>query len=144
MQKSVKAVIRGGNLIAFSVKQCGNRHTYGGVIFHHEYSFFGFSRHRIMLGCKHSCTFSKSHWFFRYHLLDFASTASAAQSLRSLCASVRGAPVFSSQGSVAAAPQVGHGTEIVCLRVRSLLFTTLIMQRSTAGKCPILLIFNTL
>src|SRR6266481_3561581 len=114
MQKSVKAVIRGANLIALSVKQGRNRHTYGGVIFYHEYSFFGFSRHRIMLGCKRSCTFSKSHWFFRYHLLDFASTASAAQSLRSLCASVRGAPVFSSQGSVIAAPHVGQATENIC------------------------------
>ena len=36
---------------------------------------------------------------------DFCSTASAAESLRSRCGSVRRVPVFSLQGSLIAAPQ---------------------------------------
>jgi hypothetical protein len=37
---------------------------------------------------------------------------------------VRGAPVFNSHGSFAAAPQVGQGTENICFTVSSLDFTT--------------------
>src|ERR1700722_15661249 len=45
------------------------------------------------------------------------SAASAAESFRSLCGSVRGAPVFSSQASPIAAPQVLQGTDNTCFRV---------------------------
>jgi hypothetical protein len=58
-----------------------------------------------------------------YRFLRFASTASAAESFRSRCASLRGTPLCSSQTSFVAAPQVGQGTESVCFMVSSLLFT---------------------
>jgi len=53
------------------------------------------------------------------------STASAAESFRSRCGSVRRAPVCSSQASWLVAPQVGQGTDNICLRVRSLVFTAI-------------------
>ncbi len=56
-------------------------------------------------------------------LLIFASTASAAESLRSRCGSVRGAPVCSSQTSPMAAPHVVQGTSNICFGVSSLVFT---------------------
>src|ERR1035437_5405996 len=58
-----------------------------------------------------------------YRLLEFAATASAAESFRSRCGSVRGAPVCSSQTSSVAAPQVGQGTDNICFGVSSLVFT---------------------
>ena len=58
-----------------------------------------------------------------YRLPGLVSTASAAESFRSRCGSVRGAPVRSSQASFSVAPQVGQGTDNICLRVRSLVFT---------------------
>src|SRR5258706_16236230 len=60
----------------------------------------------------------------RYRLPAWASTASAAESLRSRWGSLRWAPVFSSHGSSIAAPQVGQGTENICFKVSSLAFTT--------------------
>ena len=57
-------------------------------------------------------------------LTDFASMASAAESFLSRCGSVRGSPVWSSQTSPMAAPQVSHGTEDICWAVSSLVFTT--------------------
>jgi hypothetical protein len=57
------------------------------------------------------------------HLPAFVSTASAAESFRSRCGSVRGAPVCSSQTSPIAAPQVLQGTDNICLKVSSLVFT---------------------
>ena len=59
-----------------------------------------------------------------YHRLRiFVSTASAAESFRSRCGSVRGAPVCSSQISPIAAPQVLQGTDNICFGVSSLVFT---------------------
>jgi hypothetical protein len=58
-----------------------------------------------------------------YVLGGLVSTASAAESFRSRCGSVRGAPVCSSQASSLVAPQVGQGTDNICLRVRSFVFT---------------------
>jgi hypothetical protein len=58
-----------------------------------------------------------------YGLGGLVSTASAAESFRSRCGSVRGAPVCSSQTSSLVAPQVGQGTDNICLRVRSFVFT---------------------
>jgi hypothetical protein len=60
----------------------------------------------------------------RYRLPDFASAASAAESFRSRCGSVRGAPVCSSQASPTAAPQVVQGTDSICFGVSSFVFTT--------------------
>jgi hypothetical protein len=57
------------------------------------------------------------------HLPSFASTDSAAESFRSRCGSVRGAPVCSSQASPIAAPQVVQRTDIICFGVSSLDFT---------------------
>jgi hypothetical protein len=51
-------------------------------------------------------------------------TVSAAESFRSRCGSVRGAPVCSSQASPIAAPQVLQGTDNTCFGVSSLVFTT--------------------
>jgi len=59
----------------------------------------------------------------RYRLLWLRSTASAAESFRSRCGSVRRAPACSSQASSVAAPQVGQGTDNICFRVSSLVFT---------------------
>jgi hypothetical protein len=74
----------------------------------------------------------------------FVSTASAAESLRSRCGSLRGAPVCNSQAFPIAAPHVVQGTDNICFGVSSLVFTMLIMQRSTVRKCSILLISSTL
>ncbi len=74
--------------------------------------------------------------FFR----NFASTASAAESLRSRCGSVRKAPECSSQGSSIAAAQVGQGTEWICWRVSSLLFTVPswnVLKRGDAQYCSV-------
>jgi hypothetical protein len=82
-----------------------------------------------------------------HRLLPFAgfvSTASAAESLRSRWGWLRGAPECSSQAFPIAAPQVVQGTDNICSGVSSLVFTIFIMQHSTARKCSILLIFNTL
>jgi hypothetical protein len=73
--------------------------------------------------------------------LVFASTASAAASFRSLCGSVRGAPVCSSQTSPMAAPQVAQSTDSICFGVSSLLFTTTscnIPSRDNAQYCSFL------
>jgi hypothetical protein len=58
-----------------------------------------------------------------YRLPGFVSRASAAESFRSRCGSVRGAPVCSSQASPAAAPQVVQGTDNISFGVSSLVFT---------------------
>lgn len=58
-----------------------------------------------------------------YRLPGLVSTASAAESFRSRCGSVRGVPVCSSQAPPLVAPQVGQGTDNICLRVRSFVFT---------------------
>src|ERR1700694_3515275 len=50
----------------------------------------------------------------------FASIASAAESFRSTCGSVRRVPECSTQGSPGATPHVGQGTEKHCFAVRSL------------------------
>src|SRR5271156_3355218 len=55
--------------------------------------------------------------------LRVSSTASAAESFRSRCGSVRGAPVCSSQTSPIAAPHVLQGTDNICFGVSSLVFT---------------------
>jgi hypothetical protein len=60
----------------------------------------------------------------RCGLRVFASTASAAESFRSRCGSVRGAPEWSSQTSPTAAPQVVQGTEKTWLELSSLVFIT--------------------
>jgi hypothetical protein len=59
-----------------------------------------------------------------YRLPGFVSTASAAESFRSRCGSVRKAPACSSQAFSVAAPQVGQGTDNICFGVSSLVFTT--------------------
>ena len=58
-----------------------------------------------------------------YRLPAFVSTASAAESFRSRCGSVRGAPVCSSHTSPTAAPQVVQGTDNICFGVSSVDFT---------------------
>jgi hypothetical protein len=60
-----------------------------------------------------------------YRLLGFVPMASAAESFRSRCGSVRRAPACSSHAFSVAAPQVGQGTDNICLRVSSLLFTAI-------------------
>src|ERR1700730_2173962 len=72
-----------------------------------------------------------------YRLLGFVSTASAAESFRSRCGSVRRAPVCSSQASSLVAPQVGQGTDNICLRVRSLVFTATGYILPQVENCPI-------
>jgi len=68
----------------------------------------------------------KAPWPNRcYRLLGLISTVSAAESFRSRWGSVRKVPVCSSQASSAAAPQVGQGTESICFRVSSLVFTAI-------------------
>jgi hypothetical protein len=66
-------------------------------------------------------------------LASFISTASAAESFRSRCGSVRGAPVCSSHTSPTAAPHVVQGTDSICLGVSSLAFTTIGILHSAAG-----------
>jgi hypothetical protein len=67
------------------------------------------------------------YWTDRLNLslpvLCFSSTASAAESLRSRCGSVRGVPVCSSQTSPIAARHVVQGTDKICSAVSSLVFT---------------------
>jgi hypothetical protein len=58
-----------------------------------------------------------------YRLRVFFSWASAAESFRSRCGSVRGAPECSSQASPIIAPQVLQGTDNISFGVSSLLFT---------------------
>lgn len=58
-----------------------------------------------------------------HRLRIFVSSASIAESLRSRCGSVRGAPVCNSQTSPIAAPQVLQGTDNICFVVSSLAFT---------------------
>jgi hypothetical protein len=74
----------------------------------------------------------------------FISTASAADSFRSRCGSVRRAPVRSSHASPIAAPQVGQGTDNICLAVSSLVFIPKDCNFSLLQECSILLIFNLL
>jgi hypothetical protein len=52
----------------------------------------------------------------------FVSSASTADSFRSRCACVRGAPEWSKQRSPEETPHVGQGTESNCSGVRSLFF----------------------
>jgi len=73
----------------------------------------------------------------RYVLLGLVSTASAAASFRSRCGSVRGAPVCSSQASSLVAPQVGQGTDNICFRVRSLVFTATGYSLPQLENCPL-------
>src|SRR6267154_493544 len=63
----------------------------------------------------------------------FASIASTAESFRSTCGSVRGAPECSKQGSPGATPHVGQGTENHSFAVRSL-FLILIQYGKTSRK----------
>jgi hypothetical protein len=49
------------------------------------------------------------------------STASTAESFRSMCGSVRGAPECSKQRSPTATPQVGQETANNCFAVKSLI-----------------------
>src|ERR1700730_11348090 len=63
----------------------------------------------------------------------FASIASTAESFRSTCASVRGAPECSKQGSPGATPHVGQGTEYISFAVRSL-FLILIHYGKTSRR----------
>ena len=79
-----------------------------------------------------------------YRLPAFVSRASAAESFRSRCGSVRNAPVCSSQASLIAAPQVGQGTDCICFSVSSFVFTTPSCNASTVGKCSIMLTFDKL
>src|SRR5882724_2050979 len=51
----------------------------------------------------------------------FFSIASAAESFRSTCGSVRGEPECNKQGSPGPTPQVGQGTDDNCSGVRSLM-----------------------
>ena len=71
-----------------------------------------------------SGTATAGRGLIRLRLLSFISTASAAESLRSRCGSVRGAPELSSQTSPVAAPQVGQRTDNICFGVSSLVFMT--------------------
>ena len=66
------------------------------------------------------------------------STASAAESLRSLCGSLRGAPVCNSQASPMAAPQVLQGTDNICFGVSSLVFTRTECNAYVRERCSIL------
>lgn|SRR5579862_452732 len=75
-------------------------------------------------------------------LLDLASTASAAESFRSRCGSVRGAPVCSSQASPAALPQVVQGTDSICFGVSSFVFTTTSCNFPIPQECSILTTLN--
>lgn len=59
-----------------------------------------------------------------YCSLASFSTASAAESFRSRCGSVRRVPVCSSQASPIAAPQVVQGTDNICFGVSSFVFTS--------------------
>ena len=74
----------------------------------------------------------------------FISTASAADSFRSRCGSVRRAPVWSSHASPVATPQVGQGTDNTCFAVSSLVFIPKDCNVSLLLECSILLIFNLL
>jgi hypothetical protein len=74
----------------------------------------------------------------------FISTASAEDSFRSRCGSVRKAPVWSSHASPVAAPQVGQGTDNICFAVSSLVFIPKVCNVSPLLECSILLIFNLL
>jgi len=58
----------------------------------------------------------------RFHHSDFPSMVSIAANFRSTCGSERGAPECSTQGSPAATPHVGHGTEDNCSGVSSFFF----------------------
>ena len=82
--------------------------------------------------------------FYFDRLPGLVSTASAAESFRSRCGSVRGAPVCSPQASAAAAPQVGQGTDKICFNVSSLLFIAPQCTVPQSKRWSILLIFNTL
>ena len=72
----------------------------------------------------------------------FFSTVLVTESFRSRWGSLRALPVFSSQTSPTAAPQVVHGTESICFTVRSLVFTYCILHRLTLRRCPILHTLN--
>lgn len=69
-----------------------------------------------------------------YRLRVFFFGASAAESFRSRCGSVRGAPVCSSQASPIIAPQVSQGTDNIFFGVSSLVFTGRRMQHFRHGK----------
>lgn len=72
--------------------------------------------------------------------LVLASTGLAADSFRSRCGSVHGAPVCSSQTSRTAALQVSQGTDNICFGVSSLVFTGPSCNVSDYEKCSILII----
>jgi hypothetical protein len=68
---------------------------------------------------------------------------STAESFRSTCGSVRGAPECSKQGSPGATPHVGQGTENHSFAVRSL-FLILIQYGKTSRKRSILNAMDTI
>jgi hypothetical protein len=73
------------------------------------------------------------------YLASFFCIASAADSFRSRWGSNRKAPVWSSQASPMAAPQVPQSTDSICFGVNSLVFTFGIMPDSRDGNCSVLL-----
>jgi hypothetical protein len=106
--------------------------------------FTQFPQYPFMGVIKSACAKEPRGLTGRYRWPGFISTASAAKSFRSRCGSWRRAPVDSSQASSVAAPQVGQGTDTICFQSEFLSFHRNIVQFSKAGKCSILLIFNTL
>jgi hypothetical protein len=74
----------------------------------------------------------------------FISTASAEDSFRFRCGSVRRAPLYSSHAFPDAAPQVGQRTDKICFAVSSLVFIPKDCNVSPLLECSILLIFNLL
>jgi hypothetical protein len=93
----------------------------------------GLSEHEIRK--MHACAFGGASSIGGCYRLPFSfSSASAAESFRSRCGSVRGVPECSSQASPIVAPQVLQGTHNICFRVSSLVFTWHRMQHSQYGK----------
>src|SRR5467141_1709832 len=66
----------------------------------------------------------------------FASIASAAESFRSRCGSVRRPPECSKQGSPGATPHVGQGTEKHSFAVRSLFFILIQYGKTSLKTVP--------
>src|ERR1700676_4051672 len=63
--------------------------------------------------------------------------ASIAESFRSTCGSVRGAPECSTQTIPAATPHVGQGTETSCSGVSSFFFISEHYSKTCRKNCPI-------
>jgi hypothetical protein len=71
---------------------------------------------------------------FNYRVLRgifFVSMASVAESFRSVCDSWRSAPEYSKQGSPAATPHVGQGTEENCFGVISFILGRTKVRQNT-------------